>query len=193
MTTPENLPQNKRYLYLFPVLVVAIVLGLVLLDLHKDPFPQAGHQVGKPAPTFSLPLVMPTPAGITQISSADLKGHYTVINFFASWCKYCRREHETLKELGALQEKRHFRLWGVNVHDTKEAVAKWFDEVGNPYEKLGFDPKAAGAQLWGVIGTPHLFIVDPHGVIIYQVSGSLTRERLERDVLPLLPAPSHAP
>lgn len=185
--------KDKKYFYILPMGVALVLAVLYFLNGHKDPFPQAAHKVGHPMPALNLPLLITPEDKSTHLTKADGQGHYVVLNFFASWCKFCRREHETLKEIGDLARTHHFKLYGVNVRDTRENATQWLGEVGNPYEKIGFDDKGDAATLWGVNGTPSVFVLNPKGEIIYQYSGALTPERFQSEILPLLPAAVHAP
>lgn len=185
--------KDKKYFYFLPLGVALVIAAIYLLNGYKDPFPQAAHKVGQPMPSLNLPVLITPEDKSTKLTHADTTGHYVVLNFFASWCKFCRREHETLKEIGDLARTHHFKLYGVNVRDTKENATRWLSEVGNPYEKIGFDDKGDAASVWGVNGTPSVFVLNPKGHIIYQYSGALTPERFQSEILPLLPAANHAP
>src|SRR3990172_9267345 len=75
-----------RYLPLALFAVLAVLLGIGLtLDPRKVPSPL----IGKPVREFALPPVLGRSLGL---ASPDLKGGFSFVNVFASWCKECRDE-----------------------------------------------------------------------------------------------------
>lgn len=157
--------------------------GVVILGFDQDPKPQSVGLVGKPAPALDLPLLNPRVEGQKRLTAADLKGRKVVLHFFASWCRYCRDEHPVIKALGARSQ---VLLYGVNIHDKREEALAWLAKEGNPYDLIGFDEKGGTAKAWRVLATPQTFVIDEHGLILYQHSGMLTPQRIQEEVLPLL-------
>ena len=167
--------------YLVP-LIVFLLIGLALaigLTLNPREIPSA--LIGKPVPEFSLPPVQGRNLGL---SSADLKtGQPSVVNVFASWCVPCRVEHPFLM---ALQRDNLAPIHGLNYKDDPSDVAKWLDQLGDPFTRTGADRNGRVGIDWGVYGVPETFVVDGEGRIRCKHVGPLTAWDMDNKIRPLL-------
>ena len=68
----------------------------------------------------------------------------------------------------------------------KADAAKWLDQLGDPYTRTGADVDGRVGIDWGVYGVPETFIVDKRGIIRHKIIGAVTREKLDRQLLPLV-------
>lgn len=140
-------------------------------------------------PDFTLPDLQGQPRSVDEF-----EGTVRVINFWATWCKPCRKEVPMLiaaqKEFGP----RGLQVIGVAV-DTREAAAPFADRYGINYPVLAAPTEGARVQddytaegsPAGVL--PYTVIVDRDGDMVHHVAGALDRARLLQLVRPLL-APS---
>jgi cytochrome c biogenesis protein CcmG/thiol:disulfide interchange protein DsbE len=150
-------------LIVFTVLVVLLAIGLTL-----NPRLVPSPLIDKPAPEFTLPLLLKE----GSISKQDLLGHVTLINVWASWCYACRMEHEVVKHLG----REGTRIIGLNYKDEPGDAKAWLAKLGNPYQYVAADYDGRVAIDWGVYGAPETFLVDSEGVIRYKVIGPLSEK-----------------
>jgi len=156
-------------------MVVIFAIGLTL-DPRKIPSPL----IGKPVPVFDLPPVKGRNLGL---SSANLKGEVALVNVFASWCTACREEHPLFMEL---KENRVVPVHGINYKDKPEDAEKWLNELGDPYTRTGADINGRVGIDWGVYGVPETFVIDRDGRIAYKHIGALTRDVLQKKIIPLI-------
>ena len=170
---------NRRWLFALPVVIfVALAAGLYYgLQNDNERLPSA--LIDQPAPTFQLASL---PGHEPAFSSADLQGHVSLVNTFASWCTPCRAEHPVLN---ALATTKRVPIFGIDYKDKEAAAVAWIAELGNPYTKIGADDGRVGID-WGVYGVPETFVVDRQGRIRYKHVGLLTQADLERTILPLV-------
>ena len=124
------------------------------------------------APTFDL-VDLEHPA--RTISLSDFRGHYLVVNFWASWCPPCRKEMPALAQV-ARQLKGKVDFVGLDTQDQRSAGLA-FAKSTHVHYPLAFDT----AQVWssyGVYGLPTTFFVSPKGQILGKQVGGLTKSRL---------------
>jgi cytochrome c biogenesis protein CcmG/thiol:disulfide interchange protein DsbE len=103
-------------------------------------------------------------------SSADLKGSVSLVNVFASWCVPCRVEHPLLM---ALKRDNLAPIHGLNYKDDPADVAKWLNQLGDPFTRTGADRTGRVGIDWGVYGVPETFVVNPAGKITYKHIGPI--------------------
>ncbi len=170
---------RRGWLYLLPAALFALLAIGFYGGLETETTVLPSPLIDKPAPDFSLP---PLAAGDAGFSSADLRGKVSLVNVFASWCVPCRGEHPVLN---ALAKSTHVPIYGINYKDKPEAARAWIAELGNPYTRIGADEGRVGIE-WGVYGVPETFVVDRQGRIRYKHVGPLTRDDVDRKILPLI-------
>ena len=171
---------NKRgWIFLIPAAVFGLLAAGFYAGLGIDPNVLPSPLIDHPAPRFALPPLQGEAQGF---SSADLKGHVSLVNAFASWCAPCRAEHPVLN---ALAHTGRVPIFGIDYKDKEELARAWIAELGNPYTRIGADDGRVGID-WGVYGVPETFIVDKDGRIRYKHVGPLTEADVERTIMPLV-------
>jgi cytochrome c biogenesis protein CcmG/thiol:disulfide interchange protein DsbE len=177
MSEPEAAARKRRPgVLLIPLIVFALLAAIFLVRLESggdiSDIPSA--LVGKPAPEFDLaPL---DGMDVPGLKRADLLGHVTLVNVFASWCGPCRLEHPQLAELAA---DRSIRVVGINYKDIGENARRFLGQLGNPYAAIGVDSRGRAAIDWGVYGVPETFIVGKDGTILKKFIGPILPQNLD--------------
>ena len=122
-------------------------------------------EIGGIAPDFEAP----NPQGET-VSLASVKGKYTLIDFWASWCKPCRYENPNLVKAYNEYHDQGFNIIGVSLDQPngKERWLKAIQDDGLPWPQISNlqfwqDPIA---RMYNVHAIPASFLLDENGVII---------------------------
>ena len=149
-----------------PLIVFVALVALLAIGLTLNPRLVPSPLIGKPAPTFNLPLLLQD----GSFSNEDLIGHVTLVNVWASWCFACRQEHEVVKHLS----RNGVRIIGLNYKDEPDNAKNWLDKLGNPYKNIAVDYDGRIAIDWGVYGAPETFLIDQQGIIRHKVIGPLS-------------------
>lgn len=153
-------------------LIVFLVLaaGMAVMLLQKNAMKPGGEAALKPLPALTLN----TFDGKKSWSAEQLKGKVTLINFFASWCLPCAAE---MPELVALKKQfPALQVEGVAWNDQADAMQKFLQKYGNPYQHLWFDEKGDATINLGIRGIPESILVDSAGMVRYRLAGPLTPE-----------------
>ena len=141
-----------------------------------------GTEIGGEAPGFSAP----TPAG-DQLALKDALGEYTLIDFWASWCKPCRNENPNVVKVYNKYHDKGLNIISVSL-DKDTQKQRWIDAIAQDkmdwYHvsnlKFWSDPIA---KQYGVRSIPATFLVDKNGVI---VAKNLRGKALEDKIASLL-------
>lgn len=163
-----------------PFIAAAVALVLVFVVVVAATSKPAEQRiadsplVGKAAPAVAGDVV--TGASATL---ADLRGRYVIVNFFATWCIPCRREHPELVRFAA----RHAAsgdaaVMQVVYGDRSSAVRDFIEKNGGAWPVVD-DPKGSIALEWGVRGLPESYLVGPDGVVQVKITGGATADALE--------------
>ncbi len=162
-----------------PLVTFAVLAGIFFVRLRSGADPQALPSVliGKPVPSFQLDALPGVTAQdgkpLPGLSSADLKGGVTVVNFFASWCAPCQIEHPMLMRLA---REGGVRVVGIDYKDAPEAGRRFLTRNGVPFHAVGLDPTGRTAIDFGVYGVPETFVIGPDGRVRDKLVGVLTPE-----------------
>jgi thiol-disulfide isomerase/thioredoxin len=102
------------------------------------------------------------------ISLDNIKGTYTLIDFWASWCPPCRTESALLNELYSKYRLKGFEIYGISLDSNKQ---RWINALKkdnriwtNVSSLEGF--KSPVAQEYGITALPTNFIINSEGQII---------------------------
>jgi thiol-disulfide isomerase/thioredoxin len=125
------------------------------------------------------------------ISSADLQGKVTIINFWATWCPPCRAE---IPDLVALQTKYGDRLQIVGVSQDEgpvDGVKRFAAAQQMNYPVVMTSPEIEKA-FPGVTALPTSFILDRQGRIVQRHVGLLNPTVTEQETRALAGLPVNA-
>lgn len=163
-----------------PLIAFMALVGLLVWGLKHDPHAIPSQLVGKPLPHFEASRLLKPQQQVTQ---QLFKGHYSLLNVFASWCAACRLEHPVLMDIA----RRHqIALVGLNYNDRQADVLPWLRTAGNPYQVIIADSDGRLGIDLGVYGTPESFIIGPDGRILYRHVGALSMKIWRQQIRPKL-------
>ena len=99
-----------------------------------------------------------------------IKNEFTIINFWASWCGPCRKEHPNLVRLSKIK---NLKIIGINFKDDKENAKSFLKENGNPFHILTEDKDGKNSVNFGVYGIPETILIDSELKILKKYIGPL--------------------
>lgn len=163
----------SRGLRIIPlILLLWLVVGLAWRLIKPSDTAIPSQLVNRPVPAFVLDPALPSKLGL---SSADLAtGEPHLLNVFASWCVPCVGEAAVLTDL----RRKGIRIDAIAVRDRPEAIAAFLERYGDPYERIGSDPRSNVQISLGSSGVPESFVVDGKGGIRHQYIGPLTEANI---------------
>lgn len=131
----------------------------------------AAAVVGQPAPAFSA-----TDSTGAPISLSSFKGKFVVLEWMSPSCPFTQKHYRSgnMQSLQRLYREKDVVWLTVNtasaskfsLRDAPEMNA-WLAEMKAAPSALLIDGDATVAKLFGAKTTPHLFIIDPEGTLVY--------------------------
>lgn len=141
--------------------------------------PSKAVEIGKNVPDFSF-VSVENPE--RQITNADIKGKYALIDLWAVWCGPCRGELPHLHDVYEKFKGKNFEILSVSFDQKVADVAKfrgdkWKMPWMHAFSEGVFNSKAA--DIFEVAGIPKPILVSPDGVIM-AMDSDLRGEKLEQ-------------
>jgi len=162
-----------------PSPLTVILLALIAWLWFRPPADIS--EESRPTPPWAVTL----PDG-RALTSDGLKGKVVLVNFWATWCPYCRKEKPVIDSFWKDYRDRGFEVISISIDDTPEKIGAWMQD--KDYAFMAAPTNASVAAAFGhVASVPTSFIVDAEGRIRHKIAGQVHYPRLEKLVLPLLP------
>ena len=169
---------NKPSLFIplgvFILLAILLAAGFSLDDPHNLP----SELIGKPMPEFELADVKNPDRIITK---ADLLGHVSLVNVWATWCPNCLDEHPQFLKIA---KEGSVRVIGVNYHDDTRKAQAWLRKYRDPYWVSVADTEGTLGIDLGVYGAPETYVLDANGFIRFRYVGPVTPRVWHEILLP---------
>lgn len=147
------------------------LLGMVALTLSAFAAEKTVAEVGKPAPDFAA-----TDINGKTVHLSDYKGKIIVLESYNQDCPFCHNQFRT-GAMQALQKEMTSKgvVWlmvnSVNPRNSshrtpEQARAEWAEQKLNATAWLD-DSSGAIGHLYGMRTTPHMFVIDKTGTLVY--------------------------
>jgi cytochrome c biogenesis protein CcmG/thiol:disulfide interchange protein DsbE len=160
--------------------VAAVLVLLILVLATREPATDRvaeSERLGKPAPAVSGQTL---DGGSYDLG--DRQGRWVVVNFFATWCQPCVKEHPELRAFAVEHaELRDAEVVSVVFQDDASTVEDFFEENGGDWPVVLDDKTQIGID-YGVSGIPESYIVDPNGIVRVKLIGGVTRAGLNEQL-----------
>ncbi len=120
-----------------------------------------------------------------RMTSEELRGKVVLVNFWATWCPYCRHEMPDMERFYRNTRARGFEIVALSQDDDAETVRRFMAEEGYHFPAAMADGGHAAA-FGGVGRLPTSFLIDRQGRLRNKISGQVHYARLDDLVEPLL-------
>ena len=161
-----------------PSPLTLILLGLIAYLWFRPPASVSDENQA------ASPWAVTLPDG-QALTSDELKGKVVLVNFWATWCPYCRKEKPVIDRFWKDHRDQGFEVVSISVDDTSEKIAAWMQD--KDYAFMAAPTNGSVAAAFGnVTSVPTSFIVDAEGRIRHKIAGQVHYPRLKKLVAPLL-------
>ena len=158
---------KKIYFILISIFFV-FIFSVFYLGLQNEQIYDTEDLVGKKITEVELDLFGKDGTFNTKEISNN---QFTLLNFWASWCAPCRKEHKNLIQLS---KNKNLKIIGINFKDDEINARQFLQDMGNPFYILTKDSKGKKSVNFGVYGIPETILVNPELVILKKYIGPLS-------------------
>lgn len=138
-------------------------------------------EVGKPAPAFALPVLGSKSA--MSLDSVESEHRVVIVNFWATWCHYCKAEMPMLARVSRATGT-NLDILGIDDTATEAsvtAVAAYVHKVGADYPIL-LDETGETFSQYAVHAYPTTYFINPQGIVTGVVVGELSPSLLKYEL-----------
>ncbi|MBU0593285.1 MAG: TlpA family protein disulfide reductase [Gammaproteobacteria bacterium] len=119
------------------------------------------------------------------INLEQLRGKVVLVNFWATWCPYCRHEMPAMEEFYSDYRDQGFEILALSQDDAAAPVVEFMAKENYHFPVAMADASVAAA-FGGVSRLPTSFVIDKRGLVRHKISGQVHYPRLKALVEPLL-------
>jgi len=175
---------SKNTLFIIAIVGVAIIGGFLLFRYSpQDHSKMQNESVDNGNGIFALHF---SDYNNSPVFLADLKGKPLVINSWAAWCPFCRKE---LPDFVAVQKEfnDNVTIIAIDRAESLETAKKYSDELGVT-SKLIFllDPSDSFYQAIGGFSMPETIFVNGSGETIFHKRGPMDIEEMRQKIQQLI-------
>lgn len=179
--------------WLIGVLVLTVVItgAYFLYDYLQEQYTpdqiQGDENEGDDTPSASLydaPDFTVLDKNGNEVKLSDMKGKPVVINFWATWCYFCKSEMPDFDEVyQQYGDDVVFMMINVTdgVQDTVDTAKAYMEENGYTFPAY-FDTKLEATYAYGASSLPVTYFVDAEGEIVARAMGAITAEKLKQGI-----------
>jgi peroxiredoxin len=126
---------------------------------------------GQPAPDFALPDL----SGKT-VKLSDLKGKYVVLEWVNPDCPYVQKHYNSANMPGLQKEFAGKQVTWLAINSTRQGhsefkseqqMASWLKQKGAAPAATLLDKDSKVGRAYGAVTTPHMYVIDPKGTLVY--------------------------
>jgi len=143
-----------------------------------------------PATVTDLNQALPTNLPFTTLDGRmgtleSLRGKVVLVNFWATWCPYCRKEMPAIQKFYQDYQAKGFEIIAFSTDDDPIKAARYMREAAYTFPAAMLNTGIQ--QAFGPISQiPMSMIIDRDGHLRYKIKGQVYYGRIEDLVTPLL-------
>jgi cytochrome c biogenesis protein CcmG/thiol:disulfide interchange protein DsbE len=162
------------YPFVLALLVLSLLFGFAILPRLFGA--SEAQLVGKPAPNFSLRVVVNSDK--PTLAMNELQGSAVLLDFWATWCKPCQAEAPIVNKIAQRYKERGLVVVGVDTDEPDGQARGWALAHGLSYP-IVYDADSEAAGAYGVHNMPTLVVVSKTGKVVAVREGVTDDDELE--------------
>ncbi len=159
------------------ILVVVLVIPLIVfLAIAGD-----SEKPGLPVGSFAPNIVGETLSGdVESLESQTTQGNWVVVNFFASKCPPCVKEHEQFIQL--LAGSSNVQVFSILFNESERQGREFFETYGGNWPVFVKDTTRIALQ-YRILSVPETYLVTPAGQVVAHWRGAITADDIREQIV----------
>ena len=163
----------RKIILSLTIVLISLIILILFLGLKTKKIYDTKDIIGKPISKLELKILNEN----NNFNTADLrKNNFTLINFWASWCAPCKKEHKHLISI----KKKNIKILGINFKDKTSNANEFLKKLGNPYYLIASDQEGKTSVSFGVYGIPETILVNKDLIIVKKYIGPLDKNDVNK-------------
>jgi len=163
----------RKIILSLTIVLISLIILILFLGLKTKKIYDTKDIIGKPISKLELKILNEN----NNFNTADLrKNNFTLINFWASWCAPCKKEHKHLISL----KKKNIKILGINFKDKTSNANEFLKKLGNPYYLIASDQEGKTSVSFGVYGIPETILINKDLIIVKKYIGPLDKNDVNK-------------
>ncbi|MCL6611650.1 MAG: TlpA family protein disulfide reductase [Peptococcaceae bacterium] len=115
-----------------------------------------------------------------RVRLGDLRGKKVLINFWTTWCPYCRDEMPLLQRFQEVNRDKNWQVLTVNITSSEKGSApvRSYIKANNYTFPVLLDENGSVSALYGVRNIPASFVLNEKGEVIRTKVGPFTEKEM---------------
>ena len=147
-----------KYIFVF----ILTVLLFVTFNINTNAFARSDQDK---APEFAL-----SDMNGKKVALSEFEGKPVLLNFWATWCGYCRKERPHLNALYNEYKEQGLVVLSVSTDRSIDKVRSYLKDVPADFIVLS-DSNGRTASEYGIRGYPSSFLIDHNGLVKQAFAG----------------------
>jgi peroxiredoxin len=144
------------------ILVLFLFAGNTAHGLHPSPL---DTNIGNEAPGFALDNLSGK-----SVSLESFKGKPVLLNFWATWCPYCRKERSHLNELHKEYMDKGLIILSISTDRSIKKLRKFMADTPADFIVLS-DSDGSVSSSYNIMGLPSSLLINREGLIKHKFTG----------------------
>jgi peroxiredoxin len=157
----RKIAYSKILRFALPLLILAAI-GLACTAQQTCP------QLESPAPDFTLENL-----NGEKVSLSDYAGQNVILNFWATWCGYCKMQLPYIEEVYEKYSDTGLTVLAVNARESFNQAKQYIEDKGFTFPVL-LDTNGTVNQLYCVPALPATLFINSNGIVKYGKAGAFS-------------------
>jgi peroxiredoxin len=172
--------EKKRKIRMFIVIILVLAIVYAVYEgVIKTRYPDVSE--GNVAPEFVLNSI-----NDEKVKLSNIKKDVVIINFWATWCDYCKREMPAFETVYGKYKDKNIEIISINLQESNNDVNKFIKEYNLTFPVV-IDADGEVSKKYKITTVPTTYLLDSKGKVIKKNVGEMDEAMLEDWIKQIVP------